>query len=88
MTTTTTIAAGTDRSGFIAFPMIGCAHATRWPADHGRGVSLDRATGSATLWLGRWEVHVDSVRPGAMIVAALALLAPGAMLAAALGTAR
>lgn len=86
--TIATIATGTHRSGFLAFPMIGCAHATRWPADHGRAVLLDMETGTATVWLGQWEVHVDSDRPGAIIVAVLALLAPAAILAAALGTAQ
>lgn len=60
-------------------------HATRWPADHGRGGTIDREAGNATLWLGRWEVHVDVARPGLMTGAAVAVLASGAVLAALLG---
>lgn len=81
----TTAAAASCRSGSLTLPFIGSAHAMRWPADHGRGVSIDREAGSATLWLGRWEVHVDVARPGLMAGAAVAVLAGRAMLAALLG---
>lgn len=73
------------RSGSLTLPFVGSAHAMRWPEDHGRGGTIDREAGSATLWLGRWEVHVDVTRPGPMTGAAVAVLAGGAMLAALLG---
>lgn len=80
----TTTAPASCHSGSLTLPFVGSSHAMRWLADHGRGVSIDREAGSATLWLGRWEVHVD-FRPGSMSGAAVAVLAGGAMLAALLG---
>ncbi|KRE03564.1 hypothetical protein ASE63_25995 [Bosea sp. Root381] len=68
-------------SGFLSLPLIGSAHAARWGHSHAFRVSLDRASGEATAWLGRWEVHASGMRP-AGIVAALPLLTAGAMLAA------
>lgn len=81
----TATAPASCRSGSLTLPFVGSSHAMRWPADHGRGVSIDRQAGSATLWLGRWEVHVDVARPGLMAGAAVAVLAGGAVLAALLG---
>ncbi|MFC5506012.1 hypothetical protein [Bosea massiliensis] len=80
----TTTAPASCRSGSLTLPFVGSAHAVRWPADHGRGVTIDRESGSATIWLGRWQVHVD-FRPGSMSGAAVAVLVGGAMLAALLG---
>lgn len=81
----TTAAPASCRSGSLTLPFVGSAHAMHWLADRGRGVSIDRDPGSATLWLGRWEVHVDVARPGLMTGAAVAVLASGAVLAALLG---
>lgn len=81
----TTAAPASCRSGSLTLPFVGSAHAMRWPADHGRSATIDREAGSATLWLGRWEVHVDVTRPGLMAETAVAVLAGGAVLAALLG---
>jgi len=78
----TATAPASCRSGSLTLPFVGSAHAMRWPADHGRGVTIDREAGSATLWLGRWEVHVDVARSGLVAGAAVAVLAGGAVLAA------
>jgi hypothetical protein len=84
--TMTTTAPASCRSGSLTLPFVGSAHAMRWPADHGRGVAIDRETGSATLWLGRWDVHVDVARPGLVAEVGVAVLAGGAVLAALLGS--
>lgn len=81
----TTTAPASCHSGSLTLPFVGSAHAMRWPEDHGRGAIIDREAGSVTLWLGRWEVHVDVARPGLMAEAAVAVLAGGAVLAALLG---
>ncbi|KRE04663.1 hypothetical protein ASE61_06980 [Bosea sp. Root670] len=74
----------TLRTGFLSLPLIGSAHAARWGHSHGFRLSLDRATGEATAWLGRWEINASGMsRVG--IVAALPLLTMGAMLAALAG---
>jgi len=71
----------TLRSGFLSLPLIGSAHAARWDHSHGFRVSLDHASGEATAWLGRWEVHASGMsRVG--VVAALPLLTSGSMLVA------
>jgi hypothetical protein len=69
------------RSGFLSLPLIGSAHAAQWGHSHGIRLSLDRAHGEATAWLGRWEIHLSGMRQ-MCIVAALPLLTAGAMLAA------
>ncbi len=81
----TTTAPASCHSGSLTLPFVGSSHAMRWPADHGRGATIDREADSATLWFGRWEVHVNVARPGLMAGAAVAMLAGGAMLAALLG---
>lgn len=78
----TTVAPTSGRSAYLTLPFVGSAHALRWPATHGWDVNIDRETGSATLWLGRWEVHADVTRPGLIMGPAVATLASGAMLAA------
>lgn len=71
----------TLRSGYLSLPLIGSAHAARWGHSHGFRLSLDRATGEATAWLGRWEINANGMsRAG--VVAALPLLTVGAMLVA------
>lgn len=72
------------RSGFLSLPLVGSAHAVRWGHSHGFHMSLDRANGEATAWLGRWEINASGMR-GAVVVAALPLLTIGAMLAALAG---
>lgn len=81
----TIAATASFRSGSLTLPFVGSAHAMRWPEGHGRGINIDREAGSAALWLGRWEVHVDVARPGLLAGPAVAVLAGGAVLAALLG---
>lgn len=69
------------RSGFFALPLIGSAHAARFDYNHGFGLEMDRAAGDASVWLGRWEIHVTG-RRGVGIAMALPVLMAGAMLVA------
>lgn len=71
----------TLRSGFLSLPLFGSAHAARWGHSHGFRLTLERTTGEATAWLGRWEVHASGMHR-AGVFAALPLLTAGAMMVA------